>query len=64
LRSSKDPVGADIDIYRTANLLIKQHGVDDAKRRAAQRADKVLARGDVSGSGTWIRYGYKAKTKT
>ncbi len=33
---------SDIDIHRTANVLIKQHG-DDAPIHAATRADELLA---------------------
>jgi hypothetical protein len=34
----------DIDIYRSARLLIEQHG-DEAAIRAAERADAMLERG-------------------
>ena len=44
---------SDLDIYRTANLLIQQHGADDAKLHAAQQADELLAKGDLDGDGTW-----------
>jgi hypothetical protein len=44
---------SDLDIYRTANLLIKQHGADDAKLHAAQRADELLAKGDLDGCRAW-----------
>lgn len=44
---------SDLDIYRTANLLMKQHGPDDAKLHAAQRADELLAKGDLDGCRTW-----------
>jgi hypothetical protein len=36
---------SDLDIWRAANLLIKQHG-DNAELVAAQRADLMLVRGD------------------
>lgn len=45
---------ADIDIYRAANELIKQHG-DDAPIHAAMRADKMLEAGDLDGLATWKR---------
>ena len=48
------PVISDLDIYRAANLLIKQHG-SDAKLVAAQRADQMLDRGDVDGVQVWRR---------
>ena len=43
---------SDLDIYRTANLLIKQHG-SQAQLEAAQRADKLLEAGDLEGIATW-----------
>jgi hypothetical protein len=36
------------DIWRAANPLLKNHG-DDAPLIAAQRADEMLARGDLVG---------------
>jgi hypothetical protein len=42
-----------LDIYRTANLLIQQHGTEDAKLYAAQRADEMLAKGDLNGDQIW-----------
>ena len=44
----------DIDIWRAANLLIKQHG-DDAEIVAAQRADLMLERGDPEGRVVWLQ---------
>ena len=44
----------DIDIWRAANLLIKQHG-DDAEIVAAQRADLMLERGDPEARLVWLR---------
>ena len=44
----------EIDIWRAANLLIKQHG-DGAELVAAQRADELLDRGDVEGVHVWKR---------
>jgi hypothetical protein len=37
-----------VDIWRAANVLVKQHG-DDAAIIAAQQADALLAKGDVEG---------------
>ena len=37
----------DRDIYRSANLLVKQHG-EDAPIGAAMRADKLLEAGQIS----------------
>ena len=39
---------SNIDIYQTANELIKQHG-DDAPIHAAMRADELLNAGDMDG---------------
>ncbi|MDA1326856.1 MAG: hypothetical protein O3C34_19215, partial [Proteobacteria bacterium] len=43
------------DIYRTANLLIEQRGTLEAEIEAAQRADELLAAGDMDGRGVWLR---------
>lgn len=45
---------ADIDIWRAAALLVKQHG-EDAMFLASQRADGMLAKGDVDGLSVWKR---------
>lgn len=42
------PMTLDIDIWRSANVLVKQHG-EDAAIIVAQRADALLAEGDVEG---------------
>ncbi len=39
---------SDLDIYRSAKLLINQHG-EDAPIFAAQQADKCLEAGDLDG---------------
>ena len=44
----------DLDIYRSANLLVKQHGAD-APIHAAMRADAMLEAGDLDGVATWRR---------
>jgi len=44
----------DIDIYRTANELIKQHG-EHAAIHAAMKADEMLAKADVDGQAAWMR---------
>ncbi len=44
----------DLDIYRTANVLIKQHG-EDAPIHAAMRADAMLEAGDLEGWAVWKR---------
>ncbi len=43
-----------LDIYRSANELIKQHG-DAADIEAAMRADERLAAGDMEGEAVWLR---------
>ena len=47
---------SDLDIYRSANELIKQHG-EDAPILAAMRADERLAAGDMEGEAVWLRIG-------
>ncbi len=44
----------DLDIYRSANELIKQHG-DEALVHAAMRADQLAADGDMEGRSVWLR---------
>jgi hypothetical protein len=45
---------SDLDIYRTASVLIREHG-DEADLVAAQRADSFLEAGDANGSAVWKR---------
>ena len=45
----------DIDIYRTANLLMKQRGALEAEIEAAQCTDELLAAGDMEGHSIWLR---------
>ncbi len=44
----------DLDIYRSANLLVKRHG-QDAPIHAAMRADAMLDKGDLDGYAVWKR---------
>jgi hypothetical protein len=44
----------DLDIYRTASVLIREHG-DEADLVAAQRADRFLGAGDIDGQMNWKR---------
>ena len=44
----------DLDIYRSANELIKQHG-DEALVHAAMRADELAADGDMDDRAVWLR---------
>ena len=43
----------EIDIYRSAKLLIDQHG-EDAPIFAAQQADRCLEAGDLDGKAVWM----------
>ncbi len=45
---------SDLDIYRSANVLVKQHG-EDAPIEAAMRADAMLEAGDLDGYAVWKR---------
>ena len=42
------------DIWRTAQLLVKQHG-EDPPIHAAMKADEMLEKGDVEGALNWRR---------
>jgi len=44
----------ELDIWRAANLLIRKHGIE-AELFAAQRADRMLERGDRDGRLVWMR---------
>ena len=43
---------SDLDIYRAAQATITRYG-DDAALHAAQRADELMAEGDMDGRGVW-----------
>ncbi len=45
---------SDLDIYRTARLLIERHG-SEAPVHAAMRADAMLDKGDLDGQVVWKR---------
>ncbi len=45
---------SDIEIYRSANELIKQFG-EAADNEVAMRADERLAAGDMDGEAVWLR---------
>ena len=45
---------SDLDIYRSANVLVKRHG-QDAPIQAAMRADAMLEKGDLDGYAAWKR---------
>ncbi len=44
----------DLDIFRSAQVLVKHHG-DDAPIHAAMRADALLKAGDPDGYEMWKR---------
>ncbi len=44
----------DLDIYRSAQVLVKQHG-QDAPIHAAMRAEAMLDKGDLEGYAVWKR---------
>lgn len=45
---------SDIDIWRSANELIKRFG-DTADIEVAARADALLSQGDLEGQRVWLR---------
>ncbi len=45
---------SDLDIYRSARVLIDQHG-EDAPIQAAMKADAMLEKSDLDGAATWQR---------
>ncbi len=45
---------SNLDIYRSANEIIKQHG-EDAPIHAAMRADELMETGDMDGRVVWLR---------
>ena len=44
----------DLDIYRSAQVLVKEHG-QDAPIEAAMRADAMIERADLDGYAVWRR---------
>lgn len=48
------PMIPDLDIFRSANILVKHHG-EDAPIHAAMRADELLEAGDLEGCAVWKR---------
>ncbi|SMF51241.1 hypothetical protein SAMN06265365_117108 [Tistlia consotensis] len=49
-----DPMSSDLDIFRSAALLIRDHG-EVAAAVAARRADALLDTGDLEGCHLWNR---------
>ena len=48
------PMISDLNIYRSANVLVKRHG-PDAPIHAAMRADAMLDKGGLDGYAVWKR---------
>ncbi len=51
-KTSLASMASDLDIYRTATVLIREHG-KDAAIEAAHRADAMLEKGSLDGSAVW-----------
>ncbi len=45
---------SDLDIYRTAKLLVDKHGAE-APIHAAMKADAMFEKGDMDGRAVWLR---------
>ncbi len=45
---------SDLDIYRTATVLMRERG-EDAVIEAAMRGDAQLDKGDMDGRAVWLR---------
>lgn len=54
------PVISELEIWRAATAMVKRYG-DTAGSEAAQRADELLAEGDVAGRIFWFRVGRAIK---
>jgi hypothetical protein len=44
---------AELEIYRAANILLKEYGAEQAPLMAAKRAKAMIEVGDVDGVRTW-----------
>jgi hypothetical protein len=42
-----------IDVYHTANTLVKEYGAEQAPLLASKRGDALIALGDVKGQRAW-----------
>ncbi len=51
---AEDAVIPDLDIYRSAQVLVKRHG-QDAPIEAAMRADAMIEKGGLDGYAVWRR---------
>ncbi len=45
---------SDLDVYRSAQLLVERHG-DGAPIEAAMKVDAMLEKGDIDGQAAWLR---------
>ncbi len=45
----------ELDVHRTAKLLIDQHGASAAVLTASDKAEKLWRQGDAEGASTWER---------
>jgi hypothetical protein len=52
--AGREPVTSDLDIYRAANVLVREHG-NEAPIHAAMRHDELLEAGDMDGCAVWKR---------
>jgi hypothetical protein len=43
----------DLDIYRAANILVKEYGIEQGPLTAAKRTDTLLDLGDLDGQQVW-----------
>jgi len=44
---------SELDIYRIANILVREYGPEQTPLMAAKRADAMLELGDADGLATW-----------
>ncbi len=51
-RGHSGPMVSDLDIYRTASVLIREHG-DNAAFKASAKADEMLEAGNMAGVALW-----------
>jgi hypothetical protein len=45
---------SDLEIYRCANMLLRQHG-EEAPARALERAEQLAGQGAGEGAAVWLR---------
>jgi hypothetical protein len=46
-------MAAELDIYRAANILVKEYGLEQAPLMAAKRAEALLELGDLDSVQVW-----------